>query len=309
MPSSPCFTILFARSLSPALLLSPPQGCLNTSAPEGAAFPVDFVVFSADTPPAVATATRTIQIGPPCPPGQSFCDGACLAVSCSQAAQAAALAAASAPLPPPPPPPPPLIRVLAPQNVTLTFGQPAPAGLRPCPANDSSAAWPACAAVASDPSSGADLSSSLQLSQVGLAPMPCSPQGFAQCLPGVYTFGFAVPGRPGPPTPPALLSLRLAERSAVPLALSVPLPATLNASAARAEAAALAAAGGSGSGAVARELRRNVSASLTAPDLSVWCDEWDVSVVSAAAVRVESGAYELVRKGVLPKIPLAGTLR
>lgn len=193
-----------AGDLTPRVLSCPPEsclpsgcpghefakkgvvGCLNTSAAEGAVFAIDFVVFSADAvPPAMAKATRVVQIGPPCKQGLFFCDGSCIKMSCADAAAAAAAAAAAGsppPAQPPPlPPPPPTVSILAPQNVTVPYGQDAP-GIAGCAGVVGAARrWPRCAAEAFEAEGGGrDITRRITVAQVGILPMPCPPPALSQ---------------------------------------------------------------------------------------------------------------------------------
>lgn len=63
--------------------MGPLSGCLNTSAPVGAAFTIPFVVLDGAQPPQSSSVTRTVTILPPCSPGLFWCKGSgCQTLDC-----------------------------------------------------------------------------------------------------------------------------------------------------------------------------------------------------------------------------------
>lgn len=231
------------------------KGCLDTAAAEGVLFAVDFVVINSAG--GTAKATRTVAIAPPCGSGETYCGGRCEPVaSCAQ------LAAFAAPAPPPPPPaaPAPTLTLLAPAALFLRFGSALGGSLAACPSSDG-AAWPACAAVAADAQTGADLSSTVVIAQDGAQPSLCPPQALQAaggCLPGQYTYTATAPGVRG--GPPAVASLRV---TVFLVSATVSISATVSAASATA-AAAQAEAKGFQSTAAAAALRASTAAALQA---------------------------------------------
>ncbi|KXZ41637.1 hypothetical protein GPECTOR_350g101 [Gonium pectorale] len=188
-------------------------GCnLNTLAPPGAVFYLDFWVWDDARPPANATARRTVVITEPCPEATLpfFCPDNAGGYLCSPSPCTATLAFL------PPVTAAPTITLLPPGSSTVyvEFGAVPPVYLGPCASGDSTFGCGAVASGAVLPTSpsGAvttqDLTASLAVASTtvctpapgGTGCLPCSLEALAvagSCLPGVYTFRYAVTDEAG----------------------------------------------------------------------------------------------------------------
>lgn len=173
-------------------------GCVDTSAPVGTVFTVDFVVLNKEIPPRSATVARRVAISEPCAgAGETFCLGSCTTMACDYVASL--LAAPQQP--PAPPPAPPKLQLLGPATLFIPYGgaaaaaalpawwtaasTPSAPSLLPCiSAAGGSAEWPLCGSTASD-AAGGDLSVSVSVAQSAAAPASCdaASAGGGLCLP------------------------------------------------------------------------------------------------------------------------------
>ncbi|KAK3262154.1 hypothetical protein CYMTET_28973 [Cymbomonas tetramitiformis] len=149
------------------------QGCLNTSAPVGTVYAVDFVVFDMHIPANRAPATRHVTIVSPCEdPSAELCDDlTCSSIPC--ATRDALL------LDPEVDSVPPVISLLVEVPTRVQYGSSSSAAALQRPA----AAWD---------SQDGDVSESLRISQdagcAGCASGPCAMELADQCFPGTYSY-------------------------------------------------------------------------------------------------------------------------
>lgn len=275
------------------------QGCVNTSAKVGAVFSVEFVVFSDVEPSLYTSATRTIQIAPPCDVGKSFCDGVCYDVTCDEVnALAAAVPLPPAEPPAPPPLPLPLVTLLVPEpGFRIGFGHSVPVGLTricssPLPGAAASAvpAWPSCVGFARDAETGQDLSANTSVVQVGVTPMPCPLATFTQCAPGAYTYALSARS-PAGAVKEVPFEVWVVQQGAVVLTVGIESTAQ---TAAQAQLEAASIANGTTTSPASERAKAAVAASLTSDDDTVFCGPSDVSIVSVD-VAGASPPFKLVR--------------